>query len=307
MNSHKNLRLNTLFNKWKKQYPDSENFVKDGIIDEELFDQSPQKILFITKEPNDPKQKGKDYRIWWNEEIYFKFSYRIAEWTYGIHNDFPPYDRIWPDNEDEIAHKSLKSIAFMNVKKSGEGGASEEKEINKYVNRDIEYIHKQIDIIDPKVIIIGMSWASTVNLLFPEVDWKQSGYGIEIGRYNGSKVIDFYHPSSRNGPSASYSLLQNVVGVFHSMEVIKYVKKHFKDETNDENERNNLICSASIKVEESGKFLIGSFGISTLPWALGQLANDKIKSDRWKNDFTEIEEKLNADLEYLLYNVFVLC
>lgn len=87
------------------------------------------------------------------------------------------------------------------------------------------------------------------------------------------------------------------------MSLVCFIQKHFKDETNDENERNNLICSASIKVEESGKFLIGSFGISTLPWALGQLANDKIKSDRWKNDFTEIEEKLNADLEYLLYNV----
>ena len=33
----------------------------------------------------------------------------------------------------------------------------------------------------------------------------------EIGRHNGAKVIDFYHPSSWNGPSASYSLLQNVV------------------------------------------------------------------------------------------------
>ena len=46
INSH----LNTLFEKWKKQYPDSENFVEDGIINEELFNQSRQKILFITKE-----------------------------------------------------------------------------------------------------------------------------------------------------------------------------------------------------------------------------------------------------------------
>lgn len=90
------------------------------------------------------------------------------------------------------------------------------------------------------------------------------------------------------------------------MEVIKYVKKHFKDETNDENERNNLICSASIKVEENGKFLIGSFGISTLPWALGQLANDKIKSDRWKNDFTEIEENVDVILKCRIYVLVIL-
>lgn len=211
INSHKNTHLNALFKKWKKQYPDSENFVEDGIINEELFNQSCQKILLITKEPNDPKKEATDYRIWWNQEIYFKFSYRIAEWAYGIHNNFPPYDQIWPNNEDKIAHKSLKSIAFMNVKKSGGSGSSEENMINEYIRRDFDYIHQQIDIIDPEIVIIGMSWASTVNLLFPDIDWKQSGYGIEIGRHNGAKVIDFYHPSSWNGPSASYSLLQNVV------------------------------------------------------------------------------------------------
>lgn len=90
------------------------------------------------------------------------------------------------------------------------------------------------------------------------------------------------------------------LGVFHSLEVTNFVKKHFKDESKDENERNSLICCASIKVEEGGKFLMGSFGISTLPWALGQLEKGKISSNSWKSDFNEIEEKLNTELEHLL-------
>ena len=94
------------------------------------------------------------------------------------------------------------------------------------------------------------------------------------------------------------------LGVFHSLEVTNFVKKHFKDESKDENERNSLICCASIKVEEGGKFLMGSFGISTLPWALGQLEKGKISSNSWKTDFNEIEEKLNTDLEHLLINKY---
>ena len=95
----------------------------------------------------------------------------------------------------------------MNAKKFGGGGSSEENRINEYIRRDFDYINLLVDIIDPEIIIIGISWASTVNLLFPDIDWKQSGYGIEIGRHNEAKAIDFYHPSSRNSPSASYSLV----------------------------------------------------------------------------------------------------
>jgi len=211
MGLKKNQLLNKLFLVWKKNYSESENFVKDGIVNEELFDKARTKILFITKEPNDPKQEGTDFREWWNEGVYYSFSYRIAEWSYGILNDFIPYDNIWIKNDDSRALQAIQSIAFMNVKKSGGIGSSKEKDINKYIERDIEFIHKQIKIIDPEIIIIGMSWASTVDLLFPDLKWIKSGYAINLARFNESKVIDFYHPSARNGVAASYSLLQNVI------------------------------------------------------------------------------------------------
>ena len=214
MNS-KNQQLNTLFDNWSENYGASENFVKDGIIDEERFQNATHKILFITKEPNDPKNEATDYREWWNEELYYSFSYRIAEWAYGILNDFPVYDEIWPKvngkYNGEKAMEAIQSIAFMNVKKSGGKGSSEEKTINRYIKRDYEFIHEQISVIDPEIIVISMSKDSTVNLLFPEMDWKESGYGTGIGRYENSKVIDFYHPSARSGVAAPYCLLQNIV------------------------------------------------------------------------------------------------
>lgn len=211
MKNKKNIQLDKLFIDWNKQYEKSENFVKDGIINEELFDEARIKILFITKEPNDPKKEGTDFREWWNKEVYYGFSYRISEWAYGILNNFPKYDSIWPKNDDSIAKKAIQSIAFMNVKKSGGTGSSDKNTINKYIERDKEFIDRQIEIIDPEVIIIGMSWASTVDLLFPDLKWTKSGYAINLARFKKSKVIDFYHPSARNGVAASYSLLQNVI------------------------------------------------------------------------------------------------
>jgi hypothetical protein len=39
--------------------------------------------------------------------------------------------------------------------------------------------------------------------------WKNSGWDVIIGKHKAAKVIDFCHPSLKNTPAASYSLLQN--------------------------------------------------------------------------------------------------
>ena len=100
---------------------------------------------------------------------------------------------------------------MMNIKKSGGGGRSNYNEMMKYAENDIAYLRKEISIIDPDIIILGTTWKKLRNHLLDKQDWRHSGYDIAIGRYNNSKVIDFYHPSSRNAPSAAYSLLQNII------------------------------------------------------------------------------------------------
>ena len=210
-----NNQIDDLFDRWSKNYGDGDNFVKDGVINESKYNKASKKILFITKEPNDPNKEGTDYREWWNEGMQYTFSYRIAEWAYGILNDFPAYDNIWPKSngkyDDSLALAAIQSIAFMNVKKSGGKGYSLENEINEYIKRDFQFIHEEIDIINPDIILIGMSWTSTVDLLFPGVKWFPSGYATVLGRHKNSKIIDFYHPSSRGGVVAPYCLLQNIV------------------------------------------------------------------------------------------------
>ncbi|MBA7541762.1 hypothetical protein ES705_34078 [subsurface metagenome] len=99
----------------------------------------------------------------------------------------------------------------MNVKKSGGGGNSNNAVMKVYAKRDFEFIHQEIVIIEPQIIITGLSWGSLRKVVFPNIKWQSSGYEIDIGKYKQAKVIDFYHPSSRNAPAASYSLLQNVI------------------------------------------------------------------------------------------------
>ncbi|GAG86637.1 unnamed protein product [marine sediment metagenome] len=99
----------------------------------------------------------------------------------------------------------------MNIKKVGGSGSAKFDQIMDHTRKSFDFIHQEIGIIEPEIIILGISWKEVRTELFPNLEWKNSGYDIAIAKYKKSKVIDFYHPSSRNAPSAAYSLLQNII------------------------------------------------------------------------------------------------
>lgn len=203
-------QLNQLFDEWEQSVDSYKGkFVRDGIIDEQLYQLAAPKVLFITKEPNNPEQKAGDFREWWREGIAYTFSYRLAEWSYGLLNDFPQFDDIWTSTDS--AHNAIKNIALMNIKKIGGTGNSNYTEMIEHLKMNFHRLHQQIEIISPDIIITGTSWKELRDELFPKTVWQNSGYDIAIGRHNTAKVIDFYHPSSRTAPAAAYSLLQNIV------------------------------------------------------------------------------------------------
>lgn len=209
-NENKTQQLNQLFEEWEQKVPEYlGKFVKDGILNEKLYNKAAHKILFIEKEPNNPGQEPGDFREWWKDNITHGFSFRIAEWAYGILNNFPEFDSIWENNAmyNEVIHK----IAFMNIKKSGGKGVSDYNEMIKHLNQNIEFIHREIEIISPDIVITGVSWPELLEELFPKLHWVKTGYQIKIARNKNYKIIDFYHPSSRTAPPASYCLLQNII------------------------------------------------------------------------------------------------
>lgn len=151
---------------------------------------------------------------WKNGDSKYIFAYRIAEWAFGIIEGFKKFADI--EYSETLHHEYLQKIAFINIKKSGGGSNSVHDNLMEHLTHEkhIEFLRRQVEIIDPEIVILCLSFANGLKeRIFPGIndEMEQCGYSIEVGKVNNIKVIDFYHPSSRNGPSAAYCLLQNVI------------------------------------------------------------------------------------------------
>ena len=203
-------QLNDLFLEWENSNSTYENkFMKDGIINEEVFDSEKSKILFIAKEPNDPTQNTGDFREWWSTEIKYNFSIRISEWAYGILNDFPPIAEIPNDLNSRIS--VLSRIAFMNLKKIGGGSRTEPSELERVIRKDCDFIQREIEIINPHIIVGGIGDTELWKIIFPTINLVNSGNDITIGRFGNYKIISFYHPSYRVPRAMTYYLLKEII------------------------------------------------------------------------------------------------
>jgi hypothetical protein len=205
--------LNNLFDEWETSYdPYKGKFTRDGINDEEKFNtlkKQGKAVLFIAKEPNDPEQRwGGDFRIWWEERLWGTFSIRIGQWAYGITNDFPPFEEAVKN-----ALHGTHSIAFMNLKKIGGGSNANRSSIMKTVIETVDFLKKEISIIDPDIIIGGGLYQEAWPLLFGKLNWSFSNTGIWLSKWRKTKIISFYHPSNRLNKIDTYNLLRRV---FHS-------------------------------------------------------------------------------------------
>lgn len=201
--------MKQLFTTWESSFPDYKGkFIRDGIINEELYQTAKVKICFLVKEPNDPAQDAWDLANHLNNKFKGGFSIRLAEWSYGIQNDFPPIESI-PATPEQL-HPWLKKTAVVNVKKTGGKSLSDIAEIAKHALQNKPFLLDQIRLIKPDILIAGVGEGKILDDLF-EVPFQNSGYDNTIGKWEGIKIINFYHPSYQVPRAMSYSLLQNVV------------------------------------------------------------------------------------------------
>lgn len=204
--------LDKLFKEWENSIKEYNGiFVRDGIINEiEWFKTNP-KILFITKEANHYglPRSGDFRKDWRNGDWKYPFAYRIAEWSFGIINNFPIFNEIY--SNPLLYPKTLQKISFLNIKKTGGIGTIDGNIIGKHFDDNRKFLDRQIELINPDTIVLCLSFNEYIrSKMFENAVWKKSGYDINVARWKNLRLIDFYHPSSRNGPGASYSLLQNV-------------------------------------------------------------------------------------------------
>lgn len=205
----KNAQLDVLFGAWQKALgAEGKRFIRDGIIHEPSFEAQQPKVLFLGKEPHDKSIEADwDFREEWPKDPSWKHARQIKRWAYGILNDFP----AWELAASPIENTLLK-VACMNVKKSGGGPSSVQTDIEHHAIHHADLIRRQVEIIDPDIIIGGIRgygiWATLLGDR-PEVTWIED---IQVFRWGNAKVIDFYHPSNYYPHTMSYALLSRVVG-----------------------------------------------------------------------------------------------
>ena len=211
----KNQELDKLFDLWEKEIIEYNGFFKrDGIFDETIFAEQKKNgkaTLFLAIEGNDPSQKmyvKDDYRTWWIDKIKDKSQKRIGSWSFGVLKNFPQYEDACNDTNTLLG---LKSVSFINIKKSGGSSKPDIKAIYGLTQNTKQFLKDEISIIDPDIIIGGLKkvphvWEILFGIEFK--DWIYTENNLRITSWEGVKIIDFYHPSHRKSPREVYYRLQ---------------------------------------------------------------------------------------------------
>lgn len=175
-------------------------FIYDGIVCENKWnDKDSKKILFMLKESYTTDEEHDLMKWLRNGNGYIRMWKRITRWTCGLVNttaekvyDFDKAEAI----KDGEGREMLKKIAVINLKKSNGKSSSDMAEVNAYASADKKEILKEIELIDPKIIVCGGTFDSLrLDVMYPHIEKKeQQFYRIKIAGKD-RLVLDYKHPS----------------------------------------------------------------------------------------------------------------
>ena len=211
-----------LFSSWEKDHT-FDLFLKDGIFDEDEWNNQPIKILYVLKEANfktNNQEKNKkdtltisdfcndlcNYLLSEKSPTYWKTWNNIVRWTQAIRYG-GEYQRTITKADKT---KCLKTIAALNIKKEAGSAVANNEEILQYGKRDAEYLRQQIELYQSDIIICcGRGTGKNADILHDYVlknvsDWQKpiETYNYFLCRLDSSKivpVISFRHPQIRGG------------------------------------------------------------------------------------------------------------
>lgn len=182
-------KLNELFEKWKKEHEkeldisdknnqstipslkvSKDSFTYDGFV----FDEKDNTVLYMLAESN-LEGKIKDNETFWLKSVYkirnnnLKITKRIEQMQEYLCNKIPEL--------------SMKDISYMNINKRGGFAGCNKQTLYNYYNKYKENILKEIEIINPSVIVFCAGNKTIYDDLKENVNCKY--------------IIDMYHPSYR--------------------------------------------------------------------------------------------------------------
>lgn len=189
-------------------------FIADGIINPEIWNNRSKgkHILFVLKEAYGGEN---DWSLADEVRVHAPWSaiwHRIVEWTYGLTNT--TVERIARYEPGKISFEKpnqwLNEIAVLNIKKSGGDSQSHYGEISAYADYDSKEIIRQIEIINPDIIICGATFGDINRIMGNPCKKGECDnwfyYSDAIGKRE-RLFIDYYHPANR------YPALLNYYGI----------------------------------------------------------------------------------------------
>lgn len=197
---------------WKKEYPHDARFVRDGAVDWNVWvSRKSPKVLFLLKEAYTDEPNGFDLRDYVRQWRKWKGTWQgAAIVTKAIHD--AANGRILFDKtsfEEERA-ELLQSIAIVNIKKAYGDSKSHYDDLLEYARRDAGRIIKEIEMLEPDVIVCGGTrWLLEEAL---RANDPECGHGRIESRAEGDPVclwqrflvLDSYHPSAQIRRSTLY-------------------------------------------------------------------------------------------------------
>ena len=120
---------------------------------------------------------------------------KVAIWTQAIYNAFN--DNIC-EYDDEVLRSKEKEIidriAVVNVKKSNGGSESEYEDLKKYALEDRLEIKRELEIIQPDIIVCGNN-LSLLKLVLGEELQNDDTWDNMLALWKDTLVLDYYHPA----------------------------------------------------------------------------------------------------------------
>jgi hypothetical protein len=188
--------LDDLLKEWRNRDHHKDSlFITDGAVDAGLWKTADLKVLFVLKEAYDSVRVEGTWdlpSLIRRKKVWGRTFKPLAQWAYGVrevlmNNAIPRFQEHGPAVEG-----ALMSSAVINLKKSRGIKNSSCKNLRSYVAKDWDLISRQIEILEPDIVICGNTWS-----LFENKIEKKSKSSDRVTEVHGVPYIDFWHPANR--------------------------------------------------------------------------------------------------------------
>lgn len=215
-----------LFHGWREHCRShaQDGFVADGLVNEEAYSASRQKVLFVLKDTvGDLANYDKDLCEFIRHGARGPTFNNLTRWLKGIRGlpERIPWDQLaktlktTDDNDPSDARANeLLSAAFMNIKKEPGKSKAKYPQLWKAADRDRLYIQRQFLLYDPDITICCGTDYYFVEMVLghPKSIWNHTTDTVRFfEREPGKFIVAYRHPQSHYTVKTLYSDLMSAL------------------------------------------------------------------------------------------------